>query len=191
MRVRDGHFPLSKGDYDIIGSSMNKNPHNQNSNQNLGESTTGGGESIDELNIQHVPFADSVVQCCEKCSELSPVCSTFSYSKSTRKCNLYGAMKKLPLVSMGDYIVGDLVESGFQKIYSPPKVVIFHGQSCIYRNDSILSGGARDPNTIYIARFMIERTGLMGGMNLFDYSILRCASVMDEIWVPTDEVGYI
>jgi hypothetical protein len=172
MGFKGGIYPLSKGIVNVADISR--------SNPLISDQTSDGMQSNDSTSDR--------VKCCEKCSALSPVCSTFAYYKSTQKCSLFGTVKGLPGAPTEGSVVGDVTSAG-PSIYSPPKVIIFHGQSCIYHNNSIY-GTARDPNTIYIGRFMVERAGLAGGMSLFDFSILSCASMMDEIWVPTEEVIY-
>eukprot|EP01034_Spumella_vulgaris_P022691 gene22691-28841_t len=65
-----------------------------------------------------------------------------------------------------------------------PRVKVFHGTMCIHRNESIKSR-KRDLNTIYIGRFMLERSRLTNGLTVDEYSVVQCAALMDEIWVPS------
>jgi len=64
-----------------------------------------------------------------------------------------------------------------------PKVRIYHGTTCIHRNESVLR---RDMNTIAIGRYMLERSHMQAGFGLDEYSVMACAGLMDEIWVPTE-----
>eukprot|EP01039_Chlorochromonas_danica_P003049 gene3049-3328_t len=65
------------------------------------------------------------------------------------------------------------------------ETVIFHGTTCNYLNETVL-GQRRDINTILIARLMLERSAFTGGLSMGDYSVIRCAAFVDEVWVPTE-----
>ena len=66
-----------------------------------------------------------------------------------------------------------------------PRALIFHGTMCVYRNESVHTM-ARDGNTIYIGRYMVERGKFPGGFTQDEYLVFSCAARMDEIWVPTE-----
>lgn len=63
-----------------------------------------------------------------------------------------------------------------------PRVVIFHGTSCIHDNNTLVKN---DPNVISIGRYMLERNPLQIGTNLDERYVFYCASIVDEIWVPS------
>ena len=67
----------------------------------------------------------------------------------------------------------------------PPRAVIFHGTTCIHRNESLYHGNKRDINTILIGRYMVERAAFTHGLDQNEYGVLSCAALVDEIWVPT------
>jgi glycosyltransferase involved in cell wall biosynthesis len=67
----------------------------------------------------------------------------------------------------------------------PPRALIFHGTMCLYRNESVHTLG-RDINTIYIGRYMVERSNFPGGFSQDEYLVFSCSARMDEIWVPTE-----
>lgn len=65
-----------------------------------------------------------------------------------------------------------------------PRAIIMHGTTCIYQNDTI-KFIKRDINTIWIGRFMIERPSLTRSIGIDEFSVSSCASMVDEVWVPT------
>jgi len=66
-----------------------------------------------------------------------------------------------------------------------PRAVIFHGTMCLYRNESVHTY-ARDTNTIYVGRYMVERSAFPSGFSQDEYLVFSCAARMDEVWVPTE-----
>jgi glycosyltransferase involved in cell wall biosynthesis len=68
--------------------------------------------------------------------------------------------------------------------FQAPRVIIYHGTTCIYHNKSrhVLQ---RDINTILIGRYMLERPLITSGYSLDEYAVMACAARMDEVWVPT------
>jgi glycosyltransferase involved in cell wall biosynthesis len=64
-----------------------------------------------------------------------------------------------------------------------PRALIFHGTTCIHENTTATF--TRDINTIYIGRYMLERSRFTKGLTLDEYAVSYCSGLMDEIWVPT------
>ena len=131
--------------------------------------------------------------CCEACLSL-PICLAWSFDLGASECRLKGSVPTItvasPLHSSG-IIRGSLSAgspSAGKPRVQPPKALILHGTTCLYKNESFASGGLakRDINTILIGRFMLERSAFSNGLDINEFSVLSCASIVDEIWVPTE-----
>lgn len=134
----------------------------------------------------------SAHECCEACRSL-PICLAWSFDLGASECKLKGTAPAItvstPLHSSG-VIKGSLAGGSPAKTarVPSPKALILHGTTCIYKNESFAAGGLakRDINTILIGRFMLERSAFTNGLDINEYSVLSCASIVDEIWVPTE-----
>jgi hypothetical protein len=132
--------------------------------------------------------------CCNTCVS-DPLCIGWSYGCGQHEtCILHGRTKqKHDPTSISDRINDGLscirgaILPGSYRRLPAPRALVFHGTSCDYNNQTI-SKLARDINTIWIGRFMLERGGdsfFAGGLGREEMEVLKCASVMDEVWVPT------
>lgn len=119
--------------------------------------------------------AQSSLECCELClSNLNCIAWTFSQSRSCR-------LKSQPSSAIVDD--EEAVSSSLLSIRAPkPRLLVFHGTTCVYENETI---SRRDPNTIWVGRFMLERSEFRRGLQLEEYAVLYCANMMDEVWVPS------
>jgi hypothetical protein len=60
---------------------------------------------------------------------------------------------------------------------SAPRAIVFHGTSCFYRNESI-TFYKRDVNTIFIGRYMLERTDFTGGFTNDEFYVAHCSGLV-------------
>ena len=148
--------------------------------------------------------------CCSACY-YQPLCIAWSYS-SFDGCHLKGSIptgtstpnhhnyrgtvhinttgdsldkdEALPEYTSGNMLHRKISEGGR---ISLPKVIVFHGTMCKMDRDQSISMGQhlRDPNHIYIGRFMTERDDFDSktGMTIDELSLTMCMKDMDEIWV--------
>lgn len=146
--------------------------------------------------------------CCSACY-YQPLCIAWSYS-SFDGCHLKGSIptgtttnhhrgtehnintgdssndrnESPPEYTSGNMLHRKISEGGR---ISLPKVIVFHGTMCKIDQDQSISMGQRlrDPNHIYIGRFMTERDDFDSktGMTLDEISLTMCMKDMDEIWV--------
>ena len=134
--------------------------------------------------------ASSPYDCCLACLH-QPVCLGWSYvSNNTIDMNhlhQVSSRNGCHLKRSNDWnkSVDDTATSGYFSSsvkLKVPRVVIFHGTSCIHDNATLIKN---DPNVISIGRYMLERNPLKIGMNLDERYVFYCASIVDEIWVPS------
>lgn len=129
--------------------------------------------------------ASSDVDCCVACTQ-NPLCTAWTYDPSQFGCELKGGASQFAGMSVAGATSGRMKNVAAQRGRAPvPKVIVFHGTTCIHNNRSIV-GYRRDVNTIYIGRFMVEREKFLRGQTVDENSIAQCAAFMDEIWVPTE-----
>lgn len=154
---------------------------------------------------KHLSKQSSAVDCCEACVA-HPLCLAWTFdvgdgSSALGTCSLKGKMDQSGTTSSTatsgrmftrPATADATVEASSESSVAPmrrrrpaPRVLIYHGTTCIYRNQSV-SMETRDINTVLIGRYMLERPYLVGGYNLDEYAVLHCAARMDEIWVPTE-----
>eukprot|EP01041_Mallomonas_annulata_P005920 gene5920-11948_t len=132
----------------------------------------------------------SPTDCCYACYQ-TPPCLAWSFMNSPfHQCFLKGADIKSQgpqELKSSNSISGNFLENkGVVRRNQLPKVLVFHGTSCFYRNMTIGSTVKRSIDTFWIGRFMLERADFSKGMRQEEYGVLQCAAMMDEIWVPTD-----
>jgi len=138
--------------------------------------------------------------CCEKCY-LNPLCLAWTFDAGL--CYLKAHMSMTELIKAGavsgrmiseemhtqevaaDGETGTTTRMQLKQRHPAPRVVIYHGTTCIHQNQSAPAAN-RDINTIRIGRVMLERPYLTGGFNLDEYAVLQCAARMEELWVPTE-----
>lgn len=156
-----------------------------------------------ELSKHVAPNVSSALECCNACIS-NALCLSWSFAENF--CSLKGKMDlaggPFPGGASGRMITrvattsvaadgttnasAAPAASVLVKRRAPvPRVVVYHGTTCIHRNHSVSLGG-RDINTILIGRYMLERPYIAGGYNLDEYAVMHCAARMDEIWVPTE-----
>ena len=145
-------------------------------------------------------------ECCTACY-YQPLCIAWSYS-SFDGCHLKGSIPTGTATnnhhgtehtsttdsvgkneSPGEYTSGNMLHRKISEggRIPLPKVVIFHGTMCKIDRDQSISMGQhqRDPNHIYVGRFMTERDDFDSktGMTIDELSLTMCMKDMDEIWV--------
>ncbi|KAJ1407866.1 hypothetical protein B484DRAFT_403684 [Ochromonadaceae sp. CCMP2298] len=146
----------------------------------VGQAYSGG-----ELAKHRYPAVGSARQCCVACVE-SPLCVSWTYVASVSaqgECLFQGRPSlEAPL----EGAVSGRVTVTTDKVarWQIPRVVVYHGTTCIHNNQSV--SAMRDIDTVRVGRYMLERGYLAGGLSLDEYAVLYCASRMDEIWVPTE-----
>lgn len=163
-----------------------------------------------DLGRAAAPKARSALECCSACL-LQPLCvawtftpyetdasleinnvqdgrhNSLSYHLDDRGCILKGAATDFFV--MPESISGKFVkkpDSGIDKVLKRselPRARILHGTTCYYKN---MTHFGKDPNTIVIGRYMVERKFFQGGYNQDEAAVLSCASLMEEVWVPTE-----
>jgi len=156
-------------------SSTNTNPF-------MHETKLIGGD----LNRPYVPGAHTPRECCQACLKLNN-CVAWTYSMARGVgCHLKGYASQIVAEQNQDSISGIFSRSAKlpQGRITMPKVQIFHGTTCYYRNESTLS--SRDINVINVGRYMLERAHMQSGYGLDEYFVISCAGLMDELWVPTE-----
>lgn len=139
--------------------------------------------------------ATTVAECCKICVA-DPLCIAWSFGCGQQDvCILHGGTMKLKEHSnlsdstagyVNNCVQSAILPGSYQRLPAP-RALVFHGTSCDYRNQTI-SKLPRDINTVWIGRFMLERGGEIfssGGLGREEMEVLKCASVMDEVWVPT------
>jgi glycosyltransferase involved in cell wall biosynthesis len=136
-----------------------------------------------------VTSAGSAESCCEAC-RLKHFCTAWTFGPGG--CRLKGGSFDEKIGSFKS-IAHEGFDSGtflrnqdmvFGR-YPLPDVKIFHGTTCVFRNMSVRAGD-RNPNSIWIGRYMLERAFFAGGSTAGEYYVSLCSSLMDEIWVPTE-----
>jgi glycosyltransferase involved in cell wall biosynthesis len=128
--------------------------------------------------------------CCMRCI-YDPLCIAWIYDSNINTCHLQGrkSIIKSKDIQSDSLVTGDsfLWTNDFRHGRFPlPKVLVFHGTSCVYNNTYILQI-PRDPNIIYIGRYMVER--MPSSSNAYtkeELHVFSCAMLMDELWVPTE-----
>lgn len=159
------------------------------------------GVEIDYLNQSSRSFLSEVTsaeECCLICLK-DTLCTQWSYDRSSLNCKFSGiSAAPIPGSSIGSSThfipnlnavtgkIGKLAADGVNIRYrSPkPKAYIFHGTTCIFQNST--SSYKRDVNTIYIGRYMLERSSFVKGLSLDEYAVSYCSGIVDEIWVPSE-----
>lgn len=125
----------------------------------------------------------SEMDCCKYCYD-SSLCLAWEYNIDSKVCSLKSDTKTILQKPSQGSISGFInSEDEIQRIRRP-KALIFHGTSCFHSNVSASIG--RDPNNIYIGRYMFERSVFSQGLNIDEYSVSYCSGLMDEIWIPTE-----
>ena len=156
--------------------------------------------------MKHKTLSLDSSECCSACY-YQPLCVAWSYS-STEGCrlkgsmptetttnNLHGTKHTSTIDGVGqnelprEYTSGNMLHRNISNggRIPLPKVVVFHGTMCKIDMDQPVSMGQRlrDPNHIYIGRFMTERDDFYSktGMTIDELSVSMCMKDMDEIWV--------
>jgi glycosyltransferase involved in cell wall biosynthesis len=153
--------------------------------------------TTDELSRSVLSNIISSEDCCHACLQ-EILCTQWTYYKTNQKCKLSGipiSSISSSLIPHSDTVTGKIAVSSPQSSSTPsassvlhyrlskPKALIFHGTTCIHRNST--SSFKRDPNTIFIGRYMVERSAFVKGLTIDEYAVSYCSGIMDEIWVPT------
>lgn len=132
------------------------------------------------------PFVHTVseAECCDACAR-QPVCIAWQFVQA-EGCYLKSHLTATVAALVSNETLRDPRGTfGYFAQRQPlPRAVIMHGTTCIYRNDTI-KFIKRDVNTIWIGRYMIERPSLTRSIGIDEFSVTSCASMVDEIWVPT------
>lgn len=140
----------------------------------------------DEVSKSKIYTTFTAKDCCHYCFE-QPLCLGWTFDMTRFTCNMkYQSFSTI--TPEPNLISGNMMETSksLGKGRRPvPRAIIYHGTSCFYQNISVAQT-RRDVNTILIGRYMVERASVSGGFMQDDYSVLYCASFMDEIWVPTE-----
>lgn len=145
------------------------------------------GGDMSRGSYQDSEVIQSPYDCCMVCSQ-SPLCNAWVFDKESKACNLKG-LRTTDMQPRASAVTGKMVgvdpNTSQRTGKAPkPKAYIFHGTTCIVGNQSV-HHLPRDANTIYIGRYMLERPSLLQGANMDEYAVIRCAQIMDELWVPT------
>lgn len=130
--------------------------------------------------------------CCVSCLE-HPLCLVWSYDSLKTECHLKSSMPVNIIQGTSTGFSSGAIRGATSTQQSAlrvpsPRAIIFHGTTCIHKNESLVGSihhSKRDINTILIGRYMVERSSFAGGLDLNEYAVLSCSSVVDEIWVPT------
>ena len=136
---------------------------------------------------RNIATAETAKQCCDACIA-NHLCLMWSHNADSSQCYLKSSLpnSKAPLAShTSGLIIGD-ENSTHNTRLAAPRAIIFHGTTCIHQNLSYAGGRLRDVNTILIGRYMVERESFSNGLDLNEYAVISCASVVDVIWVPTE-----
>jgi len=189
QRLTDKEDPLSQLDFDAPVSTVFYppeidgvcDPRSEQSSFVRGVTLEGA-----DLNRPMVPDATSPQECCAACLRVNN-CLAWTYdAEEGLGCSLKGSTgfnQKLNgrlSVTSGALARGEKLKRGRVSL---PKVRVYHGTTCIHRNESVLT---REPETIAIGRYMLERSHMQAGYGLDEYSVSACAGLMDEVWVPTE-----
>ncbi len=155
---------------------------------------------------KHLSKQSSDTECCEACVA-HPLCLAWTFDiqdavSGVGSCSLKGKMDQSGVTSSTatsgrmftrtesaevTTVDASTASANVQVVRRrpPPRVLIYHGTTCIHRNQSV-SAADRDINTVLIGRYMLERPYLVGGYNLDEYAVLHCAARMDVMWFPTE-----
>jgi hypothetical protein len=127
---------------------------------------------------------DSESECCAACAR-QPVCVAWQLVEG-EGCRLKSHLPAAAAVLLANETLRKPrgVFGYFPARQPLPRAVIMHGTTCIHRNDTI-KFIKRDINTIWVGRFMIERPSLARSIGIDEFSVTSCASMVDEIWVPS------
>ena len=156
-----------------------------------------------DMTRHEVAGATTAVDCCSACLA-NPLCLSWTHRSNEVRvethhsgCSLKASpphdkrkvteQTELAATSTAGIIWGE--DSPAARRLPAPRAIVFHGTTCIHRNESWAGGRLshqRDINTLLIGRLMVERASFGGGLDLNEYSVILCASVVDEIWVPTE-----
>jgi glycosyltransferase involved in cell wall biosynthesis len=188
--------------------SKNQNPNNNNNkslclsallNESNKDNIIYNNDSIIENGIYYngdnmarsfVRNANNPYECCIACLN-QPVCLGWSYvhNNSINTNHLYqvSSINGCHLKSSNSWNKSnnELSTSGYFSSsikIKVPRVLIFHGTTCIYNNESFVKN---DPNIISIGRYMTERNPLVSGQNFDERQVLYCSGLVDEVWVPS------
>jgi len=125
----------------------------------------------------------AAAQCCGACLA-NPLCLSWTHDSSSHQCHLKASAE---LEKMSTSLPSDFSGAIAGRKLTAPRAIIFHGTTCIHQNQSFAGGGGgrRDINTLLIGRLMVERASFSGGLDLNEYAVISCASVVDVVWVPT------
>ena len=135
--------------------------------------------------------AQTEEECCLACLR-QPLCLAWSMDMDLKSCHFKGSSHKpqhivevdtssgQTSVAMGSFIRSAELPLGRIPV---PRVIIYHGTNCIYNNDT--ARNLADPNVISIGRYMIEKSDFSEGIGMNEFTFLKCAASLNEIWVPT------
>jgi len=161
---------------------------------------------LGDLSKRYVPGAHvSAEACCQACAA-QPLCVGFTHGpeyvgdfastigpagQHLLKCSLKGSLPPpseaeaaLPgarkFSSAAPNAITRGTHAGFTSGIMPrrrpaPRALIFHGTMCVYRNESV-HGYARDMDTVYIGRYMVERAAFPQGFSQDEYLVFSCAA---------------
>ena len=134
--------------------------------------------------------------CCLACLH-QPLCLAWSMNMESKSCRFRGSSHK-PLqildvnvdASPHDQFSDSISSGSFARSAElplgripVPRVMVYHGTNCVYNNDT--AKNLADPNVVSIGRYMIERSDFSEGVGMNEFTFLRCAASLNEIWVPT------
>ena len=136
-----------------------------------------------------VSSTSSPSQCCMSCINV-PFCIAWTYYHVDKTCMLKGSasigrmISKTSLdVTSGTFLRNTETPNGR---LPHPRVLIFHGTSCFYQNYTIGSNYKRDIYSIWIGRYMLEKSNFENGLSMEEFNVIQCVLKMDEVWVPSE-----
>jgi hypothetical protein len=170
---------------------------------------TGALYRLGDLAKRYVPGAHvSAEACCRACRS-HPLCVSFTHGpeyvgefasaigpagQHLLKCSLKGGLPApdveeaaLPGARKYNAAAPNAIERVYHKDFTSgilprkrpaPRAIVFHGTMCIYRNESVHSY-ARDMNTIYVGRYMVERAKFPTGFSQDEVRRVNAAAHAD------------
>eukprot|EP01031_Cornospumella_fuschlensis_P030363 gene30363-36687_t len=141
-----------------------------------------------KLSKYEVANVQSVSDCCDACQK-SPFCSYYMHNMSSQVCQLKSAHAPISILPVQTPNLTQIQVGSVPSRAILPRAIIFHGTLCVYHNTTL--SRRRDINTIYIGRYMVERSAFSKGLTMGDLATVYCAGLMDELWVPTEWHRYV
>jgi len=180
LQIAAAGQPRSKFGPEIVASSARSC---EDANMELDVGFVGGDMT------RNIATTETAKQCCEACIA-NRLCLMWSHNADSYQCNLKSSLPNSKALSLASHTSGLIIigdeNSKHSTRLTAPRAVIFHGTTCIHQNLSYAGGRLRDVNTILIGRYMVERDSFSNGLDLNEYAVISCASVVDAIWVPTE-----